>query len=115
MPSFYKFLYWAPFIHNVEVRPGPSPLSSSLTPADLFFFHFQAYKIIAFGTDLTHRIGYHFGIIFALIGVEVIGFPLSVFFERWKLDRGKMRAKAKEEEEKGKDREKNQQRGNGEA
>ena len=20
MPSFYKFLYWVPFLHNVEVR-----------------------------------------------------------------------------------------------
>ena len=38
---------------------------------------------------------------FAVIGVELIGLPLSILFERWKGDRKKMRAKtAKEENEK---------------
>lgn len=54
----------------------------------------EGFKIIAFGTDFVHRLGYHFGIIFAVIGVECIGYPLAVFFERWKMDRGVKRAKA---------------------
>ena len=60
----------------------------------------QAYKIIAFGTDTLSQLGYHFGILFALIGVEIIGFTLSQIFERWKLDRGKLRAKRAKEREK---------------
>ncbi|ORY31253.1 hypothetical protein BCR39DRAFT_527132 [Naematelia encephala] len=67
MPVFYRFLRWTPFINNI-----------------------MAYKIIAFGTDLTHRIGLHFGIIFGVIGVELIGFPAAVIYERWKTDKAKI-------------------------
>ncbi|WRT70773.1 uncharacterized protein IL334_007772 [Kwoniella shivajii] len=81
MPNFYRFLRWMPFVHNVE-----------------------GYKIIAFGTNLQHRLGLHFGVIFAVIGVELICFPLALIFERWSMDRSKMReieSKKKEEKEKG--------------
>ncbi|KAK8850591.1 hypothetical protein IAR55_004510 [Kwoniella newhampshirensis] len=82
MPTFYRFLRWTPFYHNVE-----------------------AYKIIAFGTDLQHRLGLHFGALFALIGVELIGLPLAIAFERWTMDRDQkkqmMAKKEEEEREKG--------------
>ncbi|WVQ63400.1 uncharacterized protein L199_001553 [Kwoniella botswanensis] len=94
MPNFYRFLRWMPFVHNVE-----------------------AYKIIAYGTDLQHRLGLHFGIIFAVIGVELICFPLALLFERWKSDRDQRKQveqKKKEDEDKGKAKEKKRD-GNGEA
>ncbi|WWC65254.1 uncharacterized protein I303_107871 [Kwoniella dejecticola CBS 10117] len=93
MPNFYRFLRWMPFVHNVE-----------------------AYKIISFGTDLQHRLGLHFGIIFAVIGVELICFPLALLFERWSSDisqRKQMEQKQKEENEK--KREQDGQRGDEEA
>lgn len=80
LPGFYKFLRWTPFLHNVE-----------------------GFKIIAYGTNAVQRLGYHFGILFGLIGVELICFPLAMVFERWKNDKGQkkeMREK-KEKEEKG--------------
>jgi len=43
-------------------------------------------------------LGFHFGIIFALIGVELIFLPLSVIFERWHMDRTKTRGKVEKEE-----------------
>ncbi|OCF78731.1 hypothetical protein I204_00675 [Kwoniella mangroviensis CBS 8886] len=94
MPNFYRFLRWMPFVHNVE-----------------------AYKIIAYGTDLQHRLGLHFGIIFAVIGVELICFPLALFFERWKSDRDQRKQveqKKKEEDDERKAKEKKRD-GNGEA
>ncbi|WVQ95470.1 hypothetical protein IAU59_002567 [Kwoniella sp. CBS 9459] len=69
MPNFYRFLRWMPFLHNVE-----------------------AYKIIAFGTDLQHRLGLHFGILFAVVGVELICLPLALFFERWSSDKSAKKA-----------------------
>ncbi|OCF36034.1 hypothetical protein I316_02530 [Kwoniella heveanensis BCC8398] len=120
MPNFYRFLRWMPFVHNVEVGVLQSqhiaqshvdpPTSLELTK---FMFTVvlsvphrqlqQAYKIIAFGTDLQHRLGLHFGIIFAVIGVELIFLPLALFFERWSSDRSarkQQEQKAAEEKEK---------------
>ncbi|WWC98465.1 hypothetical protein V866_005356 [Kwoniella sp. B9012] len=94
MPNFYRFLRWMPFVHNVE-----------------------AYKITAYGTDLQHRLGLHFGIIFAVIGVELICFPLALLFERWKSDRDQRKQveqKKKADEDEGKAKEKKRD-GNGEA
>jgi uncharacterized membrane protein YedE/YeeE len=53
----------------------------------------QGFKIIAFGTNSKHVLAKHFGILLGLIGVEMIIFPLTVWFERWKLDRGLNREK----------------------
>ncbi|WVW80760.1 hypothetical protein I302_102746 [Kwoniella bestiolae CBS 10118] len=92
MPNFYRFLRWMPFVHNVE-----------------------AYKIIAYGTNLQHRLGLHFGILFAVIGVELICFPLALLFERWKSDRDQRKQideKKKMEESEKKD---NGENSNGEA
>ncbi|WVF67907.1 hypothetical protein IAT40_002669 [Kwoniella sp. CBS 6097] len=85
MPNFYRFLRWMPFVHNVE-----------------------AYKIIAFGTDLQHRIGLHFGILFAVIGVELICLPLALFFERWSSDRS---ARKEQEQKAAEEKEKKQNQG----
>jgi hypothetical protein len=75
MPTFYRFLYWMPFINNVE-----------------------AYKIITFGTNFNHRLGKHFGILFGIIGVELIVYPLCIWFERWRGDRGMIKAKREKRE-----------------
>jgi hypothetical protein len=68
LPPFYTWLRWTPFIHNVE-----------------------AFKIIAYGTNRVSRLGYHFGILFALIGVEALTLPLAMVFERWSSDKSKRR------------------------
>ncbi|KAK4689248.1 hypothetical protein P7C73_g850, partial [Tremellales sp. Uapishka_1] len=77
MPDFYHFFRWFPFVQNV-----------------------QAYKIITFGTDLTHRLGLHFGVLFAIMAVEFVCFPLAITFERWKLDSGKLKEMREKEEKK---------------
>ncbi|WVR08673.1 hypothetical protein IAU60_005731 [Kwoniella sp. DSM 27419] len=86
MPTFYHFLRWMPFVHNVE-----------------------AYKIIAYGTDLQHRLGLHFGVLFAIIGVELICLPLALLYERWSSDRSALR----EQEQKKKEDKEKEERGNG--
>lgn len=89
MPTFYRMLYAMPFINNVEVRLYY--LTKSMTDS-------QAYKIITFGTNFNHRIGKHFGILFGIIGVELIIYPLSIWFERWRLDRGMIKAQREKRE-----------------
>ncbi|WWC92395.1 uncharacterized protein L201_007352 [Kwoniella dendrophila CBS 6074] len=89
MPNFYRFLRWMPFLHNVE-----------------------AYKIIAFGTNLQHRLGLHFGVLFAVIGVELVCLPLALIFERWSTDKSKrqeIEQQEKEKQEKKKNGENDQQ------
>lgn len=80
LPRFYNFLKWTPFLHNVE-----------------------GYKIIAYGTNRVSRLGYHFGILFAVIGVELICFPLAMVYERWAADKGSKKKirEEKEQEKKG--------------
>ncbi|WWC72650.1 uncharacterized protein I206_106614 [Kwoniella pini CBS 10737] len=93
MPNFYRFLRWMPFVHNVE-----------------------AYKIIAFGTNLQHRLGLHFGIIFAVIGVELICFPLALLFERWNSDKSQRKQiEQKKQEENDNKHHQNGERGDEEA
>ena len=84
-------LYWMPFINNVEVSRFPVMRNMA---------DHQAYKIITFGTNFNHVIGKHFGILFGVIGVELIIYPISIWFERWRLDRGMIKAK-REKSEKG--------------
>ena len=91
MPRFYRFLRWTPFLHNIEAGRLPC---SQVAGAYL-----QGFKIIAYGTNLNHRLGYHFGILFALIGVELIFYPLALVFERWKQDRRAKREQSEEEKE----------------
>jgi len=91
MPTLYRMLYWMPFINNVEVSRFPA--MRSMTDE-------QAYKIITFGTNFNHVIGKHFGILFGVIGVELIIYPLSIWFERWRLDRGMIKGQ-REKREKG--------------
>ena len=91
MPTLYRMLYWMPFINNVEVSSfGSMPRATD----------HQAYKIITFGTNFNHVIGKHFGILFGVIGVELIIYPLSIWVERWRLDRGMIKAQ-REKREKG--------------
>jgi len=91
MPTLYRMLYWMPFINNVEVSRFPVMRNMA---------DHQAYKIITFGTNFNHVIGKHFGILFGVIGVELIIYPISIWFERWRLDRGMIKAK-REKSEKG--------------
>lgn len=58
----------------------------------------QGYKIIAFGTNWNHRLGKHFGILFGVIGVELIIYPLCIWFERWRLDRSLNKAEREKRE-----------------
>jgi hypothetical protein len=66
------------------------PLSANLTT--------QAYKIITFGTNSNSVIGKHFGILFGVIGVELIIYPLCLWFERWRLDKGLIKAQREKRE-----------------
>jgi hypothetical protein len=59
---------------------------------------FQAYKIITFGTNFNHRLGKHFGILFGIVGVELIVYPLAIWFERWRLDKGMIKAEREKRE-----------------
>jgi hypothetical protein len=92
------------FIRNLSVRLR-SVVSANLqrTRARTRADHAQAFKIIAFGTNFAHRLGYHFGILFALIGVEFVCFPLAMVYERWSMDRSEKKGlrEKKEKEEKG--------------
>lgn len=91
MPRFYRFLRWTPFLHNIEVsRQFGEPVGADE----------KGFKIIAYGTNLQHRLGKHFGIIFGLIGVELIGLPLAIFFERWSTDKTARKQQAEKEKEK---------------
>lgn len=77
MPKFYRFLRWGIFLNNVE-----------------------AFKIIAFGANYDHVLAKHFGILFGVVGVCLIGLTLAIFFERWRSDRdGRRQAAEKEQEE----------------
>nr|XP_031862594.1 uncharacterized protein CI109_002092 [Kwoniella shandongensis]KAA5529666.1 hypothetical protein CI109_002092 [Kwoniella shandongensis] len=82
MPNFYRFLRWTPFYHNVE-----------------------GYKIIAFGSNLQHRLGLHFGALAGLIGVELIGLPLAIVFERWSMDKSQRKEAQEKREKEEKERE----------
>ena len=62
----------------------------------------QASKIIMFNTAPGHALGVHFGALCGVIGVNVIGLSLAVWFERWRDERSarKERKKKEEDEEK---------------
>ncbi|KAJ9114044.1 hypothetical protein QFC22_005864 [Naganishia vaughanmartiniae] len=44
----------------------------------------SASKIIMFNTAPGHALGVHFGALCGVIGVNIIGLPLGVWFERWR-------------------------------
>ncbi len=113
--QFYRYLRWAPFYHHVEVRVCFSLASphlqdahdpfyeinlhfrhSTTSPLPSSLFSFQASKIIFFNTGPAHQLGVHFGALFGLVAVNVVGLTLSVWFERWREDRSE-RKKLKEE------------------
>ncbi|KAL7423027.1 hypothetical protein Q5752_002326 [Cryptotrichosporon argae] len=79
MNRFYRLLRAMPFYHNIE-----------------------GYKIICYGTNWNHRLGLHFGVLLAIIGVELVCFPLSLLFERWNSDRdGRRQVQQKAAEKEG--------------
>jgi hypothetical protein len=59
-------------------------------------------------------LGLHYGVLFAVIGVELIGLPLAIFFERWKNDKSGMEQAEKKREKEGGEK-RGHQRDDGEA
>jgi hypothetical protein len=51
-----------------------------------------------FNTAPGHALGTHFGALSGMIGVNVIGLSLGVWFERWRDERSERKQKKKEAE-----------------
>ncbi|KAI5449661.1 hypothetical protein NCC49_004122 [Naganishia albida] len=81
MMDFYKFLRWLPFFHHTE-----------------------ASKIIMFNTAPGHALGVHFGALCGVVGVNIIGLSLAVWFERWRDERMAKRERRKMEEKERKEK-----------
>lgn len=62
-----------------------------------------------FNTAPGHALGVHFGAIAGLVGVDIIGLSLAVWFERWRDER--MEKKEKKEKKKAEEKEKEEKRG----
>lgn len=52
-----------------------------------------------FNTAPGHALGVHFGALCGMIGVNVIGLSLAVWFERWRGERSERKERKKKEEE----------------
>jgi hypothetical protein len=92
MMDFYKFLRWLPFYHHTEVGILP-PHATTFTHS-----RSKASKIIMFNTAPGHALGVHFGALCGVVGVNIIGLSLAVWFERWRDERSEKKERKKAEE-----------------
>jgi hypothetical protein len=60
---------------------------TALTQCDTGIFHSQASKIIFFNNGPAHQLGVHFGALFGLVGVKVVGLSIAIWFDRWRSDK----------------------------